>query len=630
MKIKVLPDTVINQIAAGEVVERPASVIRELVDNSVDAGATDIFIAVEAGGHTRLKVRDNGCGMTRDEALLAFERHATSKVSAIEDLDSLSTLGFRGEALASIAAVSKVRLTTRSKGHELGTAVTSRGGKLIDVQSCAWSEGTEIDIEHLFFNTPARRKFLKSPRAELARIRSWVMHSALARPNVRYRLIADGAEILNLAAVADVAARGGEIFAGDLIPVVLREGRLSVEGRVGHPGSALADATGLVLLVNGRLVSDKVMVRAVREGYDSMLKDREFPIGYISLTLPADEVDVNVHPQKSEVRFRHPDQVFAVVRGAVLAGVRSIRRPAVAQTFEPVAAPVAPALVVSSQIVPAPQASFVREAALPSASQPDVRDVWPILRAAPVSVAAATVPQYTQSENVSSRYSRLDSDSTALKLVGEQRVMYGVQERNAVDATFRFSGMRYVGQVLECYLLCEHNEKLVVVDMHAAHERVNYNKIRAQRAARALTVQKLLIPERIHLTAEQVVSLMEQSEVLHELAFEVSQESATEVIVTGVPSVVAHLDCVALVKECAAEPVSAGWRERLEERIDHIAARLACHASVRSGDILKKEEAYALFAQLDEAALAGACPHGRPVVAEFPRHTVERWFGRDR
>jgi DNA mismatch repair protein MutL len=432
------------------------------------------------------------------------------------------------------------------------------------------------------------------------------MHSALARPNVRYRLIADGAEILNLAAVTDVATRGGEIFAGDLIPISLHEERLAVEGRVGHPGAALADATGLVLLVNGRLVSDKIMVRAVREGYDSMLKDREFPVGYISLSLPADEVDVNVHPQKSEVRFRHPDQVFAVVRGAVLAGVRSIRRPMPAQVVEPVVIPAAADA----------QPTFVREAALPSASQPDVRDVWPIQRAAPVVVP----PQTARRIEEFPRYKSPGVGSVAPKLFGEQTALYAVQEEAAVDSDFRFSELRYVGQVLECYLLCEHNEKLVVVDMHAAHERV----------ARALTVQKLLIPERVHLTAEQVVSLMEQSDLLRELAFEVSQDSDTEVLVTGVPSAVSHLDCTALVKEFAAEPISAGWRERLEERIDHIAARLACHASVRSGDILKKEEAYALFAQLDEATLAGACPHGRPVVAEFPRQIVERWFGRDR
>jgi DNA mismatch repair protein MutL len=195
---------------------------------------------------------------------------------------------------------------------------------------------------------------------------------------------------------------------------------------------------------------------------------------------------------------------------------------------------------------------------------------------------------------------------------------------------FRFSELRYIGQTLECYLLCEHQERFVVVDMHAAHERVNYNRIRRARAERTLTTQKLLIPEVVRLTEEQVVSLLEQVEVLTELGFEIIQTSPDTLAVHGVPGVIAHLDCVALLKECAAEPVSAGWRERFEERIDHIAARVACHASVRSGDLLTKQEAYALFAQLDEAQLAGACPHGRPVVADFSREAVERWFGRDR
>ena len=321
MKIKVLSDVVINQIAAGEVVERPASVVRELVDNAVDAGATDIFIALESGGHNRIRVRDNGCGMTRDEALLAFERHATSKVTSIDDLNTLTTMGFRGEALASIAAVSKIKLTTRSKEAGIGTAVTFRGGKVVDVQAVAWNEGTEMEVEHLFFNTPARRKFLKSPRSEVSRIRSWVAHSALSRPHVRYRLVSDGDEILNL------QARGAHVFPGDLTPISLREGGVKVQGMIGHPGQALSDASGFVILINGRLVSDKIILRAAREGYDSMLKDREFPVGYLSLTMPPEYVDVNVHPQKSEVRFRHPDQVFAVVRGAVLAGVRSIKRP---------------------------------------------------------------------------------------------------------------------------------------------------------------------------------------------------------------------------------------------------------------------------------------------------------------
>jgi DNA mismatch repair protein MutL len=622
MKIRVLPDTVINQIAAGEVVERPASVVRELVDNAIDAGATDIFIAVEGGGHSRLRVRDNGCGMTRDEAILAFERHATSKVGSIEDLDTLATLGFRGEALASIAAVSKVKLTTRSREADIGTVITFRGGTLVDVQSCAWNEGTEIEVEHLFFNTPARRKFLKSPRAELSRIRAWVTNSSLARPGVRYRLVADGTEVLNLAAVSTIEARGASVFPGDLMHVNFKEGALSVQGRIGHPGVALADATGFVLLVNGRLVTDKIMLRAAREGYDSMLKDREYPIGYIALTLPPDEVDVNVHPQKSEVRFRNPDQVFAVVRAGVLTAVRGIKRPLVSSAQPSVVAtPVLREVLLGSTAVtsPRPSAALATEQPGPSSPTTDIRDVWPVLLAKRSTVEAVSAAP------------PLPPAATA---VYEQRPLYqhhsGGAPRAGAAAEFRFAALRYVGQVLGCYLVCELDNQLMVVDMHAAHERVTYNKIREQRASRALVVQKLLIAERVVLTGEQVVALMEQQELLREIGFEITQEGEGAVLVHGVPNVVAHLQCAALVREFAAEPVAAGWRERLEERIDHISARLACHASVRSGDLISREEAYALFEQLDRAAVSGACPHGRPVVAEFSRAAVERWFGRDR
>lgn len=605
MKIRVLPDTVINQIAAGEVVERPASVVRELVDNAIDAGASDVFVALEGGGHSRLKVRDNGAGMTKDEAILAFERHATSKVGSIDDLLHLSTLGFRGEALASIAAVSKISLKTRSRDVDTGTHVVFRGGKLSDVQSIAWNAGTEIEVEHLFFNTPARRKFLKSPRSEAARIRTWLAHSGLARPTVRYRMVSDGDEVLHLPPVASIAERAQLIFPADLIPVALSEGGVSIEGMVSHPGQALSDQSGFVILVNGRLVTDKIIHRAVREGYDSMLKDREYPVGYLAITLPSDQVDVNVHPQKSEVRFRHPQQVFAVVQGGVLTGVRSIRRPM--QIGVPPATTVRSSDSAAPGVLELAQPSQVARQLFPERAyqQPSVFDVG----------GAATQMERRGAE-------------TEARGVKESIASYSpaVQEMQH----FHFSALRYVGQVLECYLICQLDERLVVVDMHAAHERVNYNTIRRARAESTLTSQRLLIPETVRLTEEQVVHLMEQEPLLRELGFEIAPVGREMVSVQGVPGVVAHLDCVALLKECAAEPLAAGWRERLEERIDHIAARIACHASVRSGDQLNRHEVYALFEQLDNAELSGACPHGRPVVTHFSREMVERWFGRDR
>jgi DNA mismatch repair protein MutL len=610
MRIKVLPDTVINQIAAGEVVERPASVVRELVDNAIDAGASDVFVTLESGGHSRLSVRDDGCGMSRDEAILAFERHATSKVSAIEDLMTLSTLGFRGEALASIAAVSKIKLRTRRAEDDVGTEVVFRGGRLVNVQSCAWNRGTEIEVEHLFFNTPARRKFLKSPRSELARVRTWLAHSSLGRPGVRYRLVAEGDEVLNLPSATSLEQRARQVFPTDLMPIALHEGGLTVEGMVSHPGQALSDASGLVIVVNGRLISDKLIMRAVREGYDSMLKDREYPVGYVSITMSPEDVDVNVHPQKSEVRFRRPDQVFAVVRGAVLTGVRSIKRPM--------------ALLQESASVnrareEAPRVQYE------SPTAPSLWDHSSVME--PLSMRGSDVEKFSSTRVVADNEPIETAAMYAYKpSVPSQRYVFDGNEPRA----FRFSELRYIGQALECYLLCELAGKLVVVDMHAAHERVNYNKIRKARSEGALVAQKLLIPEVVRLPEEQVVVLMEQSEALRELAFEVTQQGIGEVVVHGVPSIVANRSSASLLKEFAVEPVVAGWRERLEERIDHMAARLACHASVRSGDALTKHEAYSLFAQLDEAELSGACPHGRPCVTEFSREAVERWFGRDR
>ena len=632
MRIKVLSDVVINQIAAGEVVERPSSVVRELVDNAVDSGATDIFIALESGGHNRIRVRDNGCGMTRDEALLAFERHATSKVTSIEDLNTLSTMGFRGEALASIAAVSKIQLTTRSEDSCIGTAVTFRGGKLVDVQAVAWNEGTEMEVEHLFFNTPARRKFLKSPRSEVSRIRAWVAHSALSRPQVRYRLVSDGDEILNLPIVDSIQARGSYVFPGDLTPISLQEGGVKVQGMIGHPGQALSDASGFVILINGRLVSDKIILRAAREGYDSMLKDREFPIGYLSITIPPEYVDVNVHPQKSEVRFRHPDQVFAVIRGAVLAGVRSIKRP-----FMAAPAPIVPQESQVATPTPSefPRAAFVAPSVPPSSTDsapqltPISRFEWPIPAPSAKSAAAPGAPQPAVATNVAEKVAPM-SFQPSFFVASTPPLAYGDTTKTVANRDFRFQDLRYIGQLLGCYLVCEMDDRLIVVDMHAAHERVNYNKIRDARAKRALTVQKLLIPERIRLTPEQVVGLLEQEEALKELAFEVAQVDAETVEVLGVPGVLSHLDSIGVIKDIAAEPVLAGWRERLDERIDHLTARLACHASVRGGDVINRSEAYALLQQLDVAETAGACPHGRPVVTEFPRDAVERWFGRDR
>lgn len=399
----------------------------------------------------------------------------------------------------------------------------------------------------------------------------------------------------------------------------ISEGGVKVKGMVGHPGQAIGDSSGFVILINSRLVSDRVVMKAVREGYDSMLKDREYPVGYLSIELASEQVDVNVHPQKSEVRFRHPEQIFSVVKGGVTLAVRSIRSPRDLAQRDPLSRAVAVAnLDLSKEIVVSEAVAHVSKA--PVAVQESILSV-----ATPRRSQVAVSDSFSVSEDVVNRYSQVDSGYSADSVAPD----LSHSEPQSVIAPY-YSRLRYLGQALGCYLVCELDERLVVVDMHAAHERINYNRIRAEFAKRQVITQALLIPQDIRLTEEQVVRLVEDGDVLRELGFIIDHVAADTVCVKGVPTVLAAGDFVGLIRDCAAELLVSGWRERLEERIDLIVARIACHASVRSGDRLTSADVYALFEQMDRAESAGACPHGRPVVAEFSREMVERWFGRDR
>lgn len=591
MKIKVLPDVLINQIAAGEVVDRPASVVRELVDNSVDSGATDIIVTLENGGHSLIRIRDNGSGMERDDAVLALERHATSKVSSAEDLWNLTTLGFRGEALASIAAVGRLSLKTRDKDSDIGCEVVVHGGKLVNVSACPVQPGTEVEVRNLFFNLPARRKFLKSPKSELTRIKTWLMHSALSRPNVRYRLISDGEEILNMPRMDSIADRGRSLFRGAVADFKGGVPGLSVHGVVGHPSTAIADTAGLIIFVNGRMVSDKLSARAVKEGFDSTLKDREFPVGYVMVDIDPFAVDVNVHPQKSEVKFRNPDSVFSIIRESVLQGVRSFRQPVFASVSNP---------------VPSVRSNL---AETPPAYQPMPK---PYKLDNPASYVAAPLA------------------FTAVNRGPELRTVTREVHQPINEPDIRYSELNYIGQLFQCYLLCSAGERFVVIDMHAAHERINYNKMRNNFRLKKASEQNLLIPITVELTTEGADRIEEFSDTLAGFGIRVTRSGDTIVTVVAVPAVLPSLKVESLIKEIAAEEVSEAASNRFEERIDHAAARMACHASIRSGRVLSREEAYALFAELDSSEFSAACPHGRPVVIQFSSQEVERWFGRDR
>lgn len=578
MSIKVLPDHVINQISAGEVVERPASVVRELTDNAVDAGASDIAIYIEAGGKSLIRVCDDGCGMSRDDALLAFERHATSKLRNPEDLLSIDTFGFRGEALPSIASVSRVTLRTKSATDEFATEVNIESGAIKSVKQTAGNKGSEMQVVNLFFNTPARRNFLNTNKTEELKIKQWVINFALVHPEIRFRLYIDQKEILNYPRRASILERARSLFKGSTVDVNYKNVDFKITGLVAHPSQAQSDSNSFMLYINKRCITDKMILRAVKEGFDSMLKEREFPLGFLSITMPAELVDVNVHPQKSEVRFRKPQEVFLAVRTAVLSSVRNFKSPANVEKFSSVSRfyePPASYGSGSSNISYESQGNFALQA---------------------------------------NTYAQPHMFSQSMNLQEEEQ--------------FKYSDLNYIGQIFSCYLLCTLEEKFYVVDMHAAHERCNYNTIRDR--TRKNSEQILLIPIIVELSESAVNNCIEHKEILEEYGFEVEAFSDTSLAVRKIPGMIDQKFIKEMIQEISKAELSEHVEGRIKEKYDHIVARLACHASIRSGYKLKREEAYALFEAMDAAAIGSACPHGRPVAVKFSEDEIEKWFGRDR
>ena len=571
MKIQVLRDQVVNQIAAGEVVERPVSVVRELVDNSIDAGATDLAIFVEQGGRSLIRIIDNGSGMGRDDALLCFERHATSKIREAQDLLQVKSLGFRGEALSSIAAVARVNLRTREKGTASGTEITIEGGKVLGVSEVACPEGTEISVRNLFFSVPARKKFLKQPATELLRIRQWIEQSSLGHPEVRYRLFSEGQESLNLPRRDSVLARAKDLLHGSTVEFAGEASGYKLLGTVAHPAHAQFDAGGLVILVNGRLVSDRMIMRAVRDGFSSTLKAREYPVGVVAIELPSADVDVNVHPQKSEVRFRDGQKIFGLILSTIKSAVGGFSSPAPRDYFEQ------PVSNWSQSL----RSTAVRETGAPYASP----------------------------------------------IQGEQS---GLGFSASPGPGFKFSELRLIGQALGCYLFCEYAGQVYVVDMHAAHERFNFNLIRNRYQSGNVPSQQLAIPETIELSELGAKQVLAAADTLHKFGFELEGFGKDSVIVRAAPPMVSSQALKDLIRDLASIPEEAAAEGGINFVIDQVASRIACHASVRSGRWLEREEVYALFESLDQSEFSTACPHGRPVIVSFSAEEIEQWFGRDK
>jgi DNA mismatch repair protein MutL len=578
-RIRLLPDDLIDQIAAGEVVERPASVVKELVENAFDASASRVRVEIRGGGAALVAVTDDGIGMSAGDARLALERHATSKIGVPDDLIRIGTFGFRGEALPAIASVARLRLRTRARGAAEGFEVRVEGGKLIDARTAGGPEGTRIEVADLFANVPARRKFLKSAATEWSHVAEWLARAALALPGVHFDVQRDDCPALSWPAVGDplerIAAVLSEREAEGLVAAHAEEGALRIDGFVSRPDVQRANAAGLHLFVNRRPVRDRLLRHALLDAYRDVLPRGRYPTALLFLDVPPEAVDVNVHPAKWEVRFADPSSVHRVVARAVRTALEARR------WIAPGAAPAAPAHAVAE---PRPESDWAFAGPRPERSG-----------------EGASAPLFP----------------TAIAPSGP---------------AMRFSELRLLGQVLATYLVAETADGLVLIDQHAAHERVLYEGLRASWREGGVARQPLLITETVELAPARVARVAAAADRLLRLGFEVEAFGEGAVAVRAIPALLSGHDPVSLLRGIADSLDAASGDTtgalRHPESADAIFASLACHAARRAGERLEPREQQAILTALDTIPFAPTCPHGRPVAVPIARSELERRFGR--
>ena len=607
-RVRVLPPEVADKIAAGEVVERPASVVKELIENSIDAGARHIHIELEDAGIGLIAVVDDGEGMTADDAVRAFARHATSKVACVDDLFRITTLGFRGEALASIAAVSTTTLMTRRPGDLGGTQVLLRGGTVLEVRAAGTPSGTRVEVVDLFGNTPARRKFLKSPATEVGHVSELVTRTALACPRIGFLLRHGPRTLLDYPAVADDVERVAQVYgrerAAAMLPFHGRTAVGTIRGWLSGSHLTLPSARQIFTYVNGRYVRDKLVSHALVAGYSTLLMHGRYPAAVVFIDVPSEEVDVNVHPAKSEVRFRRGGAVHDLITRAVMERLRTHTPPAAAGAAPPTPTP-APTGNAAAQLtiglqIPRPHAPLRIVPMVPPASSAQTPTPHAMETTAPFIRPTPGVPSVTRAVTATPSPSPLGF----------------------------FAGLRVIGQAFEGYLICESGESLLVIDQHAAHERVTFERLRHAYADGGVARQRLLVPTVVDVGAQAAPLLAERINDLENLGFELEPFGGSSFAVRAVPALLGDGDPATLVRDLAEEFTEVGRSHRLTEAAESVLARLACHSAVRVGQSLSPEQIQALLAAMDNVDFAGNCPHGRPAYITLPRGDLERLFKR--
>jgi DNA mismatch repair protein MutL len=584
-----LPDDLANQIAAGEVVERPSSVAKELIENAIDAHATRIRLDVEAGGVGLIRVSDDGDGMPPEDAQLAIERHATSKISTLEDLSRIRSYGFRGEALPSIASVSRFALRTRRREDDAGVEILIEGGGAPVVQPCGVAPGTTIEVRDLFFNVPARRKFLRSLATESAHITEVAEAASLSAPNLTLVLAREGRVVREWLRVESREQRVLAAFGDEALSVCRGErGPLRVEAFLSRPERARAAASALTLLVNGRAIRDRALLRAVAQAYGSVLEPGRYPIGVVYLEIDPALVDVNVHPQKAEVRFADGR--------AVGEALFRILADELSRAFG----------------MPVAVRSWNRPARDDGAKGPPAVGFGP-----PPGEVVSPLPW---------SFNGADTVSTVVSATEQEVRPYPLLDTGA-DAKPAFSRLSFVAQLRQTFLLCEGPDGLYVLDQHAAAERVTFDRLRKAYAGREVATQALLFPVSVEVTASDAAFVDEEQAAFVALGLDVRAIGPTTVAVYALPRLLVRARPESVVRDLIAEVTRSGGRG-FSNAVDLVLATMACHGSVRAGDRVSPSEASALLIALDQVDFSGHCPHGRPIVTRIGWDELERKVGR--
>ncbi len=603
--IRELDDELVSQIAAGEAVERPASVVRELVDNALDAGATEIGVKLSGGGVRATTVEDNGEGIEPDELTLALRRHATSKIATLGDLESVLTMGFRGEALAAICSVAEVQLTSRTAAATHGQRIDARSGEL---QAAARARGTTVDVRELFFSTPARRKFLKTDATELAHCLEAVRRHALARPDVGFSAWHDGKAVLQwrrAAAQQRVLDVLGPDFMAQSLPLALSTGVLSVGGFAGLPEAARARADQQYVYVNGRYVRDRLIAHAVRSAYEDVLHGARQPAYVLFITIAPERVDVNVHPTKVEVRFRDSREVHHAVRSAVSGALAASRAAAL-----PVRA-VAPT-AMDSTATPARSSAAETNAVQHSPSKGGFSGPW----TTPPQQAALALQQLSalHVREPAAPWSVMRDEQAA--------------QLPAHDAEQTWPLGRAVAQIAGIYVLAENSQGLVIVDMHAAHERIVYERLKANSAAAPIETQPLLIPATFAATSQEIATADALAGELLQLGLDITPLSAGTLAVRSQPTALVGGNVIELARSVLAELAQFDASHVVQRARDRILSTMACHGAVRANRRLTLEEMNALLRDMESTERADQCNHGRPTWRQVSIKELDRMFWR--